>query len=457
MRRHALLLAASAALALAAGASRAQPQPSKATLNEGQKQDIVDTAVKALAESYIYPDRGRNAGKAIHDALADGRYNEISDRSAFAMRLTADLQAVTHDKHMRVIDPQGPPPPDMPAGPPPRSWAGFVRAARLQGNIGYIDLSGFPNPAMFRDAANAAMKSVDGTDALIIDMRGNGGGSPASVGYLCSFLFADGKPVHLNDLIWRNKGTETYRTQQFFTGPTPSHYLGKPVILITSHFTFSGGEEFTNDLKVLKRATVVGEVTGGGANPGGVQPLGSGLVLFVPAGRAENPTTKTSWEGVGVQPDTPTLIDDAFATAYRTALKTAKSSAERAQIAQRLDPHAGVEAWVEATLFRPRAGPSPQAEAALRKVLAQIAAGDVDYTALDPELVADVKAQAPNVRRDMAGLGALKAVTFKQVDGLGSDVYHATFEHGEMDWVVYVNDEGRIANIFYPRPPSHTS
>lgn len=447
------------ALALAAGAAVAQPRPSSgpAILTESQKQEIVDKAIQALAEGYVYPDRGRNAGEAIHSALAAGRYNAISDRSAFAARLTADLQAVTHDRHMRVMDPAGPPPADMPVGPPPRSWAGFVRAARLQGNVGYIDLSGFPNPGMFRDAANAAMKAVDGTDALIIDLRGNGGGSPVSVSYLCSFLFDAGKPVHLNDLIWRNKGTETYRTQQFFTGPTPSHYLGKPVILITGHFTFSGGEEFANDLKVAKRATVVGEVTGGGANPGGTQPLGAGLLLFVPAGRAENPVTKTSWEGLGVQPDTPTLTDEAFATAYRAALKAAKPSAERAAIAQRVDSRAGVEAWVEATLLRPRAGPSPQTEAALRKVIAQIAVGDPDYSALDPDLVEAVKQQGPNVRRDMAGLGALKSVTFKQVDGLGSDVYHATFEHGEMDWVVYVNGEGRIANIFYPRPPTRTS
>lgn len=447
------------ALVLAAGAATAQPSPpaAPATLTETQKQEIVDKAVQALAEGYIYPDRGRNAGEAIHKALASGGYNTISDRSAFAARLTADLQAVTHDRHMRVMDPAGPPPADMPIGPPPRSWAGFVRGARLKGNIGYIDLAGFPGPGMFRDAANAAMKSVEGTDALIIDMRRNGGGSPASVSYLCSFLFDAAKPVHLNDLIWRNKGTETYRTEQFFTGPTPSHYLNRPVILITSHFTFSGGEEFTNDLKVLKRATVIGEVTGGGANPGGVQPLGAGLLLFVPAGRAENPVTKTSWEGQGVQPDSPTLTDEAFATAYRAALKGAKPSAERASVIQRVQARDGVEGWVEATLFRPRASPQPSDEAALRKVIAQLAVGDPDYAALDPDLVERVKAQMPNVRREMAGLGALTSLTFKEVDGLGSDVYHATFEHGEMDWVVYVNAEGRIANMFFPRPPTRTS
>jgi hypothetical protein len=441
------------ALALAAGTAAAQPAPPPAgSLTEAQKQEVVDKTVQALAEGYIYPDRGRNAGQSIHTALASGGYNGITDRSAFAERLTADLQAVTHDKHMRVMDPSGPRPAGMPAGPPPRSWAGFIRVYRLKGNVGYIDLSGFPNPAMFRDAANAAMKSVEGTDALIIDMRRNGGGSPASVAYLCSFLFDAGKPVHLNDMIWRNEGTETYRTEQFFTGPTPSHYA-KPVILITSHFTFSGGEEFTNDLKVLKRATVVGELTGGGANPGGTQPVGAGLFLFVPGGRAENPVTKTSWEGVGVRPDTETLTDESFSTAYRTALKAAKPSAERTALAQGLAKGDGVESFVEATLMRPRAGPSPEAEAALRRVIAAVSTGDPDYTALAPDLVEGVKRDMPNTRREMASLGALQSLTFKEVDGLGSDVYHATFEHGELDWVIYLTADRKIAAIFYTRPP----
>jgi hypothetical protein len=448
----------SLAFVLALLATPAVAQPSPEQLTAEQKQAVVDKAAQALAEAYIYPDRGRRAGDAIRRAMSGGDYADIADKGAFAARLTADLQAVTHDKHMRVMDPEGPRPADAPTGPPPRTWAGFVRTYRLQGNVGYIDLAGFPNPGMFRDAANAAMKAVDGTDALIIDMRRNGGGSPAAVAYLCSFLFDGAKPVHLNDLIWRNKGTETYRTQTFFTGPTPSHYLNKPVILITSHFTFSGGEEFTNDLKVLKRATIVGETTGGGANPGGVQPLALGLAIFVPGGRAENPITKTSWEGVGVQPDIPATTDEAFATAYRTALNVAKRSPERTALARRMaTASGGVESWMEATLIRPRAGPSPGAEAALRGVIARVAIGEPDYAKLDPDLVEPVKQQMPNVRRDMAGLGALQTLTFKEVDGLGSDVYHATFEHGEMDWVIYVTADGHIATVFYPRPPKRAS
>jgi hypothetical protein len=447
----------SLALALVLLATAATAQPANGPLTVEQKQAVVDKAAQALAETYIYPDRGRQAGDAIRQAMGDGRYAAITDKDVFAASLTADLQAVTHDKHMRVMNPDGARPADAPRGPPPRTWAGFIRTYRLKGNIGYIDLAGFPNPGMFREAADAAMKAVDGSDALIIDMTRNGGGSPASVAYLCSFLFDGAKPVHLNDLIWRNKGTETYRTQTFFTAATPGHY-SKPVILITSHFTFSGGEEFTNDLKVLKRATIVGETTGGGANPGGVEPLAAGLEMFVPAGRAENPITKTSWEGVGVQPDIAAQPDQAFAVAYRTALKAAAPSPERAALIQQAaTATGGVETWMEATLIRPRTSASPAAEAALRKIIARVETGDPDYSVLDPALVEQVKQQMPSVHRDLAGLGALQTLTFKEVDGMGSDVYHATFEHGEMDWVIYVTADGRIADVFYPRPPRHSS
>ncbi|WP_372786179.1 S41 family peptidase [Phenylobacterium sp.] len=435
----------------------ASPQISAAqvaALTPEAKQEVVAKAAAALADGYVYPDRGRQAGAALQKSLEAGNYAAIADKAAFAARLTADLQAVTHDKHMRVMDPGGPPPAGAPAGPPPRSRAGFIRVDRLQGNIGYIALAGFPAPGMFKDAADAAMRAVEGTDALIIDMRRNGGGSPEAVAYLCSFLFDPAQPTHLNDLIYRNRGTETFRTQTFFTVAVPSHYLGKPVILITSPHTFSGGEEFTNDLKVLKRARVVGETTGGGANPGGVQPVGAGLLLFVPGGRAENPITKTSWEGVGVIPDVPTAPQAAFAAAYRAALEAAPAAPRRAALKARLAATGGeAEAWTEAALQTPRTERSPRAEAALRGVIEHTQRGDFDAAALTPDLAEAVKPSMPDVRKVLADLGPLQSLTFKEVDMMGADVYHATFAHGGMDWVIYLTDDGKIAAVFYPVPP----
>ncbi|HEY8004341.1 MAG TPA: S41 family peptidase [Phenylobacterium sp.] len=452
MRRISLVVAIVGLLGLPPAASFAQPAPQ---LTPAAKQEVVSRAATALAQGYIYPDRGRLAGQAIQKALDAGGYAAITDRTAFAERLTADLQAVTRDKHMRVMDPNGPTPGAGSAlGPPPRSRAGFIRVDRLKGNVGYIALSGFPAPGMFGDAADAAMQAVAGTDALIIDMRRNGGGSPEAVAYLCSFFFDPAKPTHLNDLIWRNPGTETFRTEAFSTRAVPTHYLGKPVILITGPRTFSGGEEFTNDLKVLKRATVVGETTGGGANPGGVQPVGSGLMLFVPGGRAVNPVTKTSWEGVGVIPDVPTAPNAAFAAAYKAALQSAPPSRGRRAVVKQLAAAGGeADVWTEASLQTFRTERSPGTEAALRGVIESTARGEPDYADMTADLAEGVKPQIANVRKVLADLGPLQSLTFKQVDMLGSDVYHATFAKGGMDWVIYVNDHGKVAAVFYTRPP----
>jgi hypothetical protein len=356
------------------------------------------------------------------------------------------------------MDPQGPPPAGMPVGPQPRSRAGFIRVARLQGNVGYIELGGFSTPGMFKDAADAAMLAVAGTDALIIDMRRNGGGSPAAVSYLCSFFFDPVQPTHLNDLVWRERGTETFRTQTFSTVAVPTHYLAKPVVLITGPRTFSGGEEFTNDLKTQKRALVVGETTGGGANPGGTQPVGAGLFLFVPGGRAVNPITKTSWEGVGVAPDVPASAQMAFAAGYKAALETAKPTPVRAGVKARLATAGGeADAWVEASLQAPPSGPSPRSEPALRAIIADAVAGKVDYGGMTPDFIKSAQPQFETAHTDILALGALKSVTFEHVDPFGADVFRTDFEHGALEWTFFVNAEGKVAVAFYRKLPGGTA
>jgi C-terminal processing protease CtpA/Prc len=169
-------------------------------------------------------------------------------------------------------------------------------------------------------AADDAMRNLSDTAALIIDMRDNGGGHPASVAYLASFFLDPGKQVHLNDLIWRNRGTSTFRTESFWSSPTPVRYLGKPLYVLVGPKTYSAGEEFAYDLHVLKPATVVGATTRGGANPGGLNDLGSDLFVVVPTGRAENPITRSNWGGVGVQPDVRVTPEATQETAIALAI-----------------------------------------------------------------------------------------------------------------------------------------
>lgn len=288
-----------------------------ALLDQTAVRKVIDGIAVKLREDYVFPDMGVKAAGALEKALAENVYAGVTDPSKFAAQLTGQLQAITKDSHMRVIfgSPfRNQPPPSTP------QEAGF-EVKRLDGNIGYIHLARFVPPDVFNPAADDAMRSVLDTAALIIDMRDNGGGHPASVAYLASFFLDPGKRVHINDLIWRNRGTSTFRTESFWSSPTPVSYLDKPVYVLVGPKTYSAGEEFAYDLQVLKRVTVVGATTRGGANPGGLNDLGSDLFVVVPTGRAENPITRGNWGGVGVRPDAEAALDVTQETAMALAMR----------------------------------------------------------------------------------------------------------------------------------------
>jgi C-terminal processing protease CtpA/Prc len=279
-------------------------------------QKVIAGIALELRQGYVFPDKGEQAADALEKKLGENAYADVADPAQFALLLTEQLRAITQDSHMRVIF--GSPFANRPPPSAPQD-SGF-EVKRLDGNIGYIHLAKFVPPEVFNSAADDAMRNLSDTAALIIDMRDNGGGHPASVAYLASFFLDPGKQVHLNDLIWRNRGTSTFRAESFWSSPTPVRYLGKPVYVLVGPKTYSAGEEFAYDLQVLKRATVVGATTRGGANPGGLNDLGSDLFVVVPTGRAENPITRSNWGGVGVQPDVRVTPEAAQETAMALAI-----------------------------------------------------------------------------------------------------------------------------------------
>jgi hypothetical protein len=289
-------------------------QQVSSTLNAADRRAAVETAARILRERYVFPDIGDQAARAIESALGSGGYEGLNELGAFAQRLTEELRAVAKDKHLRVSAP-GTPAAAPPGAASPRAEGGVARADILDDNVGYIEVVGFPQPSAFNEPVGRAMAALQKTRALIVDVRRNGGGSPVSVTRLVSYFLPSGERVHVNTFINRNPGTQTFRSQDFWSETTPFSYAGRPVFVLASGRTFSGGEEFAYDMQVMKLAKIVGETTGGGANPGGTVRLAAGLSMFVPGGRAQNPITGTNWEGVGVLPDIAVPSENALKAA----------------------------------------------------------------------------------------------------------------------------------------------
>jgi C-terminal processing protease CtpA/Prc len=162
----------------------------------------------------------------------------------------------------------------------------------------------------------AAIALVQYTDALLLDLRYNNGGAPSGVAFLCSHFFGP-EPVHLNDVHERDN-VQQFWTYAHLPGP---RYLDRPVFVLTSGMTFSGAEEIAYNLQQLKRATLIGETTRGGAHPVGQFWVGPHVSIRVPTARSVNPVSGTNWESVGVTPDVPTTAAEAYPEAYRRALR----------------------------------------------------------------------------------------------------------------------------------------
>lgn len=293
------------------------------------RAQVVEGAIAQLDEYYVFPDVAKRIADSLRARVKRGAYNGYANGIAFAQALNNDVRDISHDKHMRVNYSVMALPP-RPATPPPPTPeqkqrmqsqmdaqnCGFQKAERLEGNIGYIKFDFFADPDLCGPTATAAMNFVAGARALIVDMRENGGGSPAMVAYVSSYLFDDS--THLNDLWERKSGSTT----QYWTKPSVSgrKFGGqKPIFVLTSSRTFSGAEEFSYNLKSLKRATLIGETTGGGAHPVSGRRINEHFMIGVPEARAINPITHTNWEGVGVEPDVKVAASEALSTAIKLA------------------------------------------------------------------------------------------------------------------------------------------
>jgi hypothetical protein len=315
VKRPAALL--SLLVALCAVPSLAPAQDVSATpLTPAARDRVIDGILEALDRAYVFPAVAGQMRKSITARRASGEYTTVSNPSDLASMLTRHLQEVSRDKHLRVRHGNPPAPSPRPQG---AQAPGAIGGAEiLPGNIGYVEVRSFGYPAAaIAEAVAKEMSLVADADALIIDVRRNGGGSPEAVALISSYLFGE-QPVHLNSLYFRPaNSTEDFYTLRSVAGKRFGP--DKPVYVLTSKGTFSAAEEFAYNLQSRKRATIVGETSGGGAHPGGMRPVGEGFAVFVPSGRAINPITKTNWEGVGVIPEVRVPADSALSAALELA------------------------------------------------------------------------------------------------------------------------------------------
>jgi hypothetical protein len=302
------------------------------TITAATRRAVVDTLCDRVERHYVFPDRAKIATRAIRKRYNAHEYDRITSAEEFADSLTAHLQAAVPDLHLRVHYRHEPIPVETEEGPPDsaeeqrmatfqrRMNYGFERVERMPGNVGYLDLRGFTSDPAGQATAVAAMNFLANTDAIIIDLRRNGGGNPVIVATILSYFTKPEERLHFNSFYHRD-GDEL---QQFWTSPyVPGpRYLGKQIYVLTSNRTGSCAEEFAYDIQTHKLGTLVGAVTAGAANPGGMYRLNENFAAFIATGRAINPITKTNWEGVGVKPDSLTTAGVALRTAYMMALET---------------------------------------------------------------------------------------------------------------------------------------
>ncbi|MEO0424215.1 MAG: S41 family peptidase [Pseudomonadota bacterium] len=316
------------------------PTLAQVPFSSDEKAAVIENIQLLIASDYVFPDQVDRVNAALDARLVEGRYDDVSTRDAFAEALTEDLVAITTDKHYKVgyrpelvasrraaeegrASPEDVAEADQADTIDWNLWYarqenfGFKRIEVLEGNVGYIQLTFFHPFDWMRSTIDAAMTFVADTDALIIDLRANGGGYSPSDTYLGSY-FLDPDPV-----LWSTsytRPTDERESVYTFGEVGAPRYRNRPVILLVSAETFSLGEKFAYTMKHFDQAEIIGQVTAGAANGISFRLVDDNFVIQIPAQQSVNPVTETNWEGIGVQPDIETAPEEALARAHLLAL-----------------------------------------------------------------------------------------------------------------------------------------
>jgi hypothetical protein len=301
-------------------------------LDKELKSKIIVEISKQLLEMYVYADKANEIKRKLNKNFKNGVYERITDIHVFVNEINNVFQEVCNDPHLqvnhdksklnRIIAIREATPDEIKKSNQEQIDRfreinfGFRKLENLDGNIGYLNLIGFPPTNMGSETAIAAMDFLANSNSIIIDLRENGGGEPEAVLFLASYFLEGG--ILWNTIEWPYRQT----IDEFWTTEvTGKKMLDNDLFILISKDTFSAGEDFAYGMQCLNRATLIGETTRGGAHPTDGFSILDILVLSIPNGRSINPITKSNWEQVGVEPDIPIDAELAFDKACELALE----------------------------------------------------------------------------------------------------------------------------------------
>jgi C-terminal processing protease CtpA/Prc len=299
-------------------------------LDKKLQTEIIQSLSERLRANYVFPDVAEKVCEGLSGHLDAGDYADITEGEFFAYALTTHMQEICLDEHLWVKCHSEPLPDDEESLRLSEIWRqeqllqakisnyGFHKTERMAGNVGYLEIRYLDRPSWGGHIAVAAMNFLANTDALIIDLTNCTGGYPGMVSLVSSYLLGE-EPAHLNSIYWRDDdATQQYWTLPYVPGPRLDD---KPLYILISKNTFSGGEGFAYDMQARKRAVIIGEQTDGGAHPGASYRLHPHFEVFIPIGNPIHPITGKNWEGVGIAPDIPVSAELALKAAHKMALQ----------------------------------------------------------------------------------------------------------------------------------------
>ena len=324
------------------------------TVDHALKKEVVIRVADFMNAYYVFPEIGKKMGEYIKQKHLGGCYDAYTEVKKFCAQLTSDLREVCHDKHIFVFySPEEAREVAARKGILPeeeirqinnrysemdrRANFGFHKVEVLEGNIGYLKIDYFSDSDEACERAVGAMKFLSGSDAIIIDLRSNGGGGGAVLPLLASYFFGSEKKSLTGVYLRATDSVEQSWTWRYVPG---KRCPDLDLYILTSSRTFSAAEDFSYSLKHLKRATIVGENTKGGAHPVDVLIVKGDILTQISIGNSINPITNSNWENTGVKPDIGVPAEKALQAAHLKAvenlLRKANDDPLRGELAQLL-------------------------------------------------------------------------------------------------------------------------